>query len=207
MKGYNQILVDSDFYDELKKAKMILSKESGKKLSFAEVIKKLIRDAILMLFLDDDVKSYITEYVSELSKNESVFGVVLFGSVAKGTWNEHSDIDLFIVVDSDPLAFLMRINFINKKLKSLTDKLLDRRIGLYMSPLVVKRDALGEFRSIYVDIIEDGIILYQKEGVIANFIKDTKNRIIYERKKTHGGYELKWNENKRSRRSQTLING
>jgi len=46
---------------------------------------------------NDDVKKIITNFLEEVRKKYSIDGAYLFGSFAKGTSNEWSDIDIAII--------------------------------------------------------------------------------------------------------------
>jgi len=49
---------------------------------------------------NDDVKKIITNFLEEVRKKYSIDGAYLFGSFAKGTSSEWSDIDIAIISSS-----------------------------------------------------------------------------------------------------------
>jgi predicted nucleotidyltransferase len=194
MNKWKQTMLRTKAYDILKRAKESLSKTENRRLSLSDVIIKLIGKKLLFLISNADLKEYIECYVGELAKDRKVLGVILFGSVADGTWNKYSDIDLFVIVRGKPLDILHETNEIDKRLMTQQEKLLDLGIGLYASPLIVSRDRLNEFRPIYLEIIDKGIILYEKEAAVTNFINDVRSKISYKRISTPAGEVLTWKE-------------
>ncbi len=179
MGKWKQILLDEATYARLKDARTVLAKEEKRSVSFSDIVRLLIKRDLQMLVLDKDVRSYITEYVRMLSAYEGVLGIMLFGSVAKGTWTEYSDIDLFVVVDGNPLDYFHKTNQIDKKLDSAQRKLFSRGLSLYVSPLILDRHRLSEFRMIYLELLMDGVILYEKDTILSDFINGLKNSISY----------------------------
>ena len=65
--------------------------------------------------IDINILKTIEKYIKEISKYYDIQGVYLFGSYAKGTNNEDSDIDIAIIVDTITSASaIIRINcFVN----------------------------------------------------------------------------------------------
>ena len=49
--------------------------------------------------IKEDITIIINEYVKEIKKQYNIFAIILFGSYAKGTANENSDIDIAIISD------------------------------------------------------------------------------------------------------------
>lgn len=62
--------------------------------------------------IDVNILNIINEYANELRKHYNITTIILFGSFAKGTNNENSDIDIAVVSDDfedvyDAMADLM----------------------------------------------------------------------------------------------------
>ena len=63
-----------------------------------------------------DILNSINEYIEEIKKHYNVTDIILFGSYAKGTENEDSDIDIAVVSDDfddvyDCMAILMGLTW------------------------------------------------------------------------------------------------
>ena len=62
--------------------------------------------------ISKDILNSINEYIKEIKKHYNITAIILFGSYAKGTENENSDIDIAVVSDEfddiyDCMAVLM----------------------------------------------------------------------------------------------------
>ena len=62
--------------------------------------------------INKDILNSINEYIKEIKKHYNITAIILFGSYAKGTENENSDIDIAIISDDfddiyDCMAVLM----------------------------------------------------------------------------------------------------
>ncbi len=62
--------------------------------------------------INKDILNSVNEYIEEIKKHYNVTAIILFGSYAKGTENEDSDIDIAVVSDDfddiyDCMAVLM----------------------------------------------------------------------------------------------------
>ena len=55
--------------------------------------------------VDLNVLKSVEEYIKEISKYYSIQEVYLFGSYAKGTSHEDSDIDVAVIINSDSNVF------------------------------------------------------------------------------------------------------
>ncbi len=51
--------------------------------------------------VNTDILNIVKKYVEEISKKFNINAVYLFGSYAKGTENEDSDIDVAVILDSN----------------------------------------------------------------------------------------------------------
>lgn len=194
MGKWKQILVDDWTYERLKKIKSNLTDD--KHPSFSSVINYLITNEPFVQIGNNDVAAYLKDYIYELIKNDKVLGVMLFGSIARGNWNSYSDIDLFIVVDSQPLSVMRSTDEIDRKLKHKQYRLFNQNIGAYVSPLIVTKDSLKEFRMIYLEIINNGMIIFDRNDVLKMFIDDIKKRFIFEIKNVENMEVMTWKEKK-----------
>lgn len=62
--------------------------------------------------INKDILNSINKYIEEIKKHYNITAIILFGSYAKGTENEDSDIDIAIISDDfediyDCMALLM----------------------------------------------------------------------------------------------------
>ncbi|MDG6991423.1 MAG: nucleotidyltransferase domain-containing protein [Nitrososphaerota archaeon] len=114
------------------------------------------------------------------SYGERLEGVVLFGSVARGDWTKVSDIDLLVVVDGweslGDRARLEELSAAKGRLAGYRSHAEAVRNGfapaIHELPLVPAE--LREFRTVYLDIALDGIVLFDRTGKLKDFVRETR---------------------------------
>ncbi len=129
-------------------------------------------------------RDYLYNFVKLLKENykEDLLSIILFGSVARGKWNDASDIDLFIIF-TNKSSIRTAIN--NRLTKIISDyerksKLRnskgDRLFSTIQDISLVIKD-LHTFRTLFYDIAMDGIILFDRNQTGFQFLKKIKKRI------------------------------
>jgi predicted nucleotidyltransferase len=106
---------------------------------------------------------------------ERLVSLILFGSVARGKPSAASDIDLLIVADGFPKALRER----RRPLLEEWERIRSLR-GLPMAEwnLVTKSREEARFHSpLYLDIVEDGILLVDKDGFFAGILEEMRARM------------------------------
>ena len=73
----------------------------------------------------------------------------------------------------------------------MRQKLVVKGLHLYISEVILRKENLAEFRPFYISLLEDGIILYEKDGILSKFISDLK-KIKYAWVKMGNNLVLKW---------------
>ena len=98
-----------------------------------------------------DILKSIEKYIEIISKYYKIDAIILFGSYAKGTNNENSDIDIAVVSSDitdtfDDMAKLMRLTW---------------EIDLRIEPHPIKTEEFKENETPFIDeVIKTGIELY-----------------------------------------------
>ncbi|MCL5009702.1 MAG: nucleotidyltransferase domain-containing protein [Candidatus Parvarchaeota archaeon] len=191
MKRFKQTLLTEEAYYQLKEAKEILGKLTGRNVSFTEVVRQFVGKRLVMMGLDADVKDYILAFVDKITLNRHILGIILFGSVAKRAFTRFSDIDIAVITDSD---FLDCLDYLNKEIKGIEDyqdRLIKKGLSLYINPLIITKKDIQKLNPIYFDIVDDGIVLYQRENTVANFFESLE-KIKHKRINTASGQILTW---------------
>ncbi len=111
---------------------------------------------------------------------ESLISVVVYGSVARGSQNFDSDLDPLIIADQLPNGRMKRIREfeavearIEPFLKSLQKEGINSRISaLIKTPEEAKRGS-----PLFLDMVEDAQILFDKGGFFSVLLKRLKKRL------------------------------
>ena len=97
--------------------------------------------------VDIEILENVEEYIKEISKHFSIKAVYLFGSCAKGTNTEDSDIDVAIIINSDNNVFDLMVELM----------MLTRNIDLRIEPHPIKVEDFEEGNPFVQEIIDTGI--------------------------------------------------
>jgi len=120
----------------------------------------------------------------------TLWGVVLFGSAARGEATETSDLDLIVVADDLPTAFGERIRL----LRSLTPAALWGKISLIAK---TRSEFEASFPSYYLDLGLDGVVLYDRHQYMEGRIKCIRELIELAgltRRRLDHGFAWRWRE-------------
>ena len=97
--------------------------------------------------VDVSILRSIEKYIKEISKHYTIQEVYLFGSYAKGTNHEDSDIDVAIIINSDSNVFDLMVELM----------MLTQNIDLRREPNPIKVKDFEEGNPFVQEIIETGI--------------------------------------------------
>ncbi len=111
---------------------------------------------------------------------DSLVSVVLYGSVARGDAGPLSDVDLVIVREEVPRGAFDRRDMFREAIKEIEE-------FKYVAPgadyppfitSVIKGRVEAEYHSpLYLDITEDGILLYEKDGFFEGILDEMRTRM------------------------------
>ncbi len=111
---------------------------------------------------------------------DKLISVVVYGSVARGEARRDSDIDLLIVIEELPKSRFERLSIYMKaeeKLNQLLDKLLDEGYAITISPILKSRKEAEIISPLYLDMVEDAVIVYDKNQFFENILKKLRRRL------------------------------
>ncbi len=134
-------------------------------------------DEIQSLYLN--YASLIANKLEEILKNDLI-SVLLFGSAARGDAGEGSDIDILIVAEKFGKNGRFEVfNEIEKDLKASEEyqDLKDKKLGTLISPVPLTPSEIEKNPSILLDIVMDGIMLYDVDGFIKNKMKSMRRKL------------------------------
>ena len=125
---------------------------------------------------------YFLVLVREEYKDE-IIAVVLYGSVARGEAKPTSDLDLILVIEDPPSPY-------EKSTKRFILKVEDRlkdgeefrslvKSGFYpdLRPIILSRSEASTNRYIFLDLIEDAIILFDRNNFFKERLEALKRRL------------------------------
>ncbi len=108
---------------------------------------------------------------------QRLVSVVLFGSVARGEAGSASDIDLLVVADDLPDGRFARLGSLERVDQAFEPELTRLRAGGLIprvAPLLKSRAEAGKIVPLYLDLVEDGRLLYDRDG----FFRSVLDRLV-----------------------------
>ncbi len=110
---------------------------------------------------------------------DRLVSVVLFGSVARGEARKDSDIDLLIIVDGLSKSRLKRQEeFLEvERDVPLTEQMQEKGQLIEISPVLKTPEEILRFPPLLLDMVEDSIILYDRNGFFRNTIKKLRRKL------------------------------
>ncbi|MGC8849398.1 MAG: nucleotidyltransferase domain-containing protein [Candidatus Bathyarchaeia archaeon] len=133
---------------------------------------------------DPDRRGLLGELLRLLMEafGESLVSVVVFGSVARGKPKPGSDIDLLVVARNMPKGMMDRMELMAKLMIKLegTDvnrKLRERGVSAWVQFHPLKPEEAKLHRPIYLDMVDDAVILLDRDGFIENILMGLKKRL------------------------------
>ncbi len=111
---------------------------------------------------------------------ERLVALAVYGSVARGTAREDSDVDLLIVCDSLPLGRIRRIeefDKVEKRLEPVLRSLQNHGISTSLSVVLKTPDEVRKGSPLYLDLVEDARILFDRGGFFRSYLDELKKRL------------------------------
>ncbi len=171
MIKYRQTLLDEETHQLIGRGKRVLRKKFDHSFSMAETIRHYMRGALRLDELPECVREYVNEFVVRISVDGRVLGIVLFGSYSRGDQTKYSDIDLFIVYDGEKAEAYRSIFSHDPELKKTRNDMDSSGYFSDIEPFIVPYYDLEVFKPIYLSILRDGILLFERKSVISEFLK------------------------------------
>jgi predicted nucleotidyltransferase len=114
--------------------------------------------------------------------SQRLVGVLVFGSVARGSWDRNSDIDLLVVVEGWNKPIWERtkelVNLRRKMRETLEfQRLVERNLPTSIQHYPLSKSEALEPHRIYVDACMEGIILYEKEGFLSKVLGEFREKL------------------------------
>lgn len=133
-------------------------------------------------YLSEPYREVVRRLLEELLKvfGEKLVSVVVYGSVARGEARRDSDIDVLIVIEDLPKSRFERLSMYMKaeeRLDDLLNKLLDEGYAVTISPILKTREEAMRVSPIYLDMVEDAIIVYDKEGFFEGILRRLRKKL------------------------------
>ena len=186
------IALEDKTYQKLSKLKHKISELRNISVNFNDLVEETLRRPMGPLLIDDLLRESIISLTKELSRDNSVVGVILYGSVVKRNFQVYSDVDVFVIsAGSLSNVFDFVESAIQKVELQFFKELTSHNLPATFSPLIVSQSDIETLRPIFFDVADSGIILYDRFGVATSFVERYLS-IPHKREYTKDGEILTW---------------
>ena len=142
----------------------------------------MVEEAATSAVTDSFVRKVCERLLEAFSKvfTENLVSLVLFGSYARFEAKCSSDVDVLLVLEEVPdnrFELHKKLDEVEVRLKPLYKELGSMGYTPVLSPIVLDRKIAATFRPIYLDIVEDGVIIYDKGGFFSATLRKLKVKL------------------------------
>jgi len=134
----------------------------------------------LMKVIESPYKKLLNELELKLKEvfGDNLVSLVLYGSVARGDFRKDSDIDLLIIFENLPKEKLLRQKlFIGVEKDISFDELYKKDYQTIFSPILKTSEEAKFLSPLYLDMVDDAIVLYDKNSFFQNVLARLKSRL------------------------------
>lgn len=111
---------------------------------------------------------------------DRLVSVAVFGSVARGTQNFDSDIDVLIIVNNLPAGRMKRIRefeAVEERIEPILKRLQKKGIHTDISAILKTPEEAERGTPLFLDMVEDARILFDRSGFFLGILERLKNRL------------------------------
>ena len=127
-------------------------------------------------------KTLIERLIEALKRKygDKFISLVVFGSVARGEARKDSDVDLLLIIDLIPKRRLERqkeFMEVEKELEGYLNELFDEGYFIDFSPIIKTPEEATRLSPLYLDMVEDAIIAYDKDDFFMKILERVRKRL------------------------------
>ncbi|MGQ9514061.1 MAG: nucleotidyltransferase domain-containing protein [Thermoproteota archaeon] len=111
---------------------------------------------------------------------DKLVSFVIYGSVARGDARKDSDIDMLIIAEGLPKGRLQRNRLfeeIESNIEEPIEKLFNKGYSIDFSPILKTPEEAVRLSPLYLDMVEDAIILYDKDRFFEKVLARLQKRL------------------------------
>ncbi|MCL6634486.1 MAG: nucleotidyltransferase domain-containing protein [Peptococcaceae bacterium] len=127
-------------------------------------------------------QAFLEELLAETTRfyGDRLVTLAVFGSVGRGTQRADSDIDIMLIAEPLPAGRLKRLREfeqVEEALEPALRQLKDAGIHTCLSPVIKTPREILRGSLLFLDLIEDSIFLFDRNGFFRGFLEDFKKRL------------------------------
>ncbi|MEM2896393.1 MAG: nucleotidyltransferase domain-containing protein [Candidatus Bathyarchaeia archaeon] len=117
--------------------------------------------------------------IESLKKYFDLISFLVYGSVARDEARKDSDLDILMVVEElkDRYEAFKLFDKAEREVEGLVRKAEGDGYRIFFSPIIKSRKEASRTSPLYLDLVEDAIILYDKDGFFKKILERLKKRL------------------------------
>jgi len=132
--------------------------------------------------LAEPYKSILKALLDALRRRfgDKLISLVVYGSVARGEFRRDSDLDILVIIEGLPKRRFKRQDLfmeVEKEIEQLIEDLWNEGYYISISPLLRTPEEASRLTPIYLDMVEDAIILYDRDSFFENILNRLRKRL------------------------------
>lgn len=147
-------------------------------------------------FFSKGHRKLVESLISAIRKHYSdhLISLAIFGSYARGENRLNSDLDLLIVLDEGSFPGRLKANeeFV-REIELPAERSLgptEKTLRMEVSPLILTKKGAGHFLPLYLDMVQDRILIFDRDDFLKKILQKTQNKMEAwgSKKKSMGGH-------------------
>ena len=133
-----------------------------------------------MHLIQSPYKELVNELLDKLkiACGDNLISLILYGSIARGDFRKDSDIDLLLIFEKLPKEkFLRQDYFIDVEKGISFTELYEKGYFPAFSPILKTKKEANFLSPLYLDMVDDAIILFDKDSFFQNILKKLRERL------------------------------
>lgn len=132
--------------------------------------------------MKEPYKTLIEKLVEAMKRKygDRFISLIIFGSVARGEMRKDSDVDLLLIIDSISKRRVERQKEfieVEKEIEDCLNELFDEGYFVDFSPILKTPEEAMRISPLYLDMVEDAMIAYDKDDLFKNILENVRNRL------------------------------
>ncbi len=130
--------------------------------------------------MEQPYSEVLENLLESLKRHFRLVSLVVYGSVARAEARKDSDLDILIVADDLPQDRYQRFKLFEKaerEVEDLLKKLRKEGYNVFISPIIKSREEAVVISPLYLDMVDDAVILYDKDNFFTEILERLRKRL------------------------------
>ncbi len=124
-------------------------------------------------------REILIKLMEGVKKRFDLISFVVYGSVARNEAGKESDIDILIIVEDlrDRYEALKLFDGAEKEVEEIVNNAEKQGYRVFFSPIIKGREEAAKMSPLYLDMVEDAVILYDRDDFFKSILERLRRRL------------------------------